>query len=142
VGESAKPAFELILSGMESAPADRPFEPDQIKRLIDLHFATRSHYSRIVNGMLGVETGTPGLPLPLLHGAQMLHRRIADAFGQAALRLALQSESIEPRGPRRSDVRSWLLAELRPGDLCLTLGAGDLTTLPDEIIAALQARDA
>ena len=97
MGESAKPAFELILSGMESAPADRPFEPDQIKRLIDLHFATRSHYSRIVNGMLGVETGTPGLPLPLLHGAQMLHRRIADAFGQAALRLALQSESIEPR---------------------------------------------
>ena len=44
--------------------------------------------------------------------------------------------------PRRSDVRTWLLAELRPGDLCLTLGAGDLTTLPDEIIAALQARGA
>ncbi|HEX4906239.1 MAG TPA: UDP-N-acetylmuramate--L-alanine ligase [Acidimicrobiales bacterium] len=44
--------------------------------------------------------------------------------------------------PRRSDVRSWLLAELRPGDLCLTLGAGDLTTLPDEIIPALQARGA
>ena len=44
--------------------------------------------------------------------------------------------------PRRSDVQTWLLSELRPGDLCLTLGAGDLTTLPDEIIAALQARDA
>jgi UDP-N-acetylmuramate--alanine ligase len=25
-------------------------------------------------------------------------------------------------------------AELRPGDLCLTLGAGDLTTLPDELL--------
>ena len=29
---------------------------------------------------------------------------------------------------------------LRPGDLCLTLGAGDLTTLPDEVQAALLAR--
>ena len=26
-------------------------------------------------------------------------------------------------------------AELRPGDLCLTLGAGDLTSLPDELLA-------
>ena len=41
--------------------------------------------------------------------------------------------------PTRRDVRAWLLAELRPGDLCLTLGAGDLTTLPDEVIAALES---
>ena len=43
--------------------------------------------------------------------------------------------------PTRRDVRTWLLAELRAGDLCLTLGAGDLTTLPDEIIEALRVRD-
>ena len=30
-------------------------------------------------------------------------------------------------------------SELRPGDLCLTLGAGDLTTLPTEVLAALDA---
>ena len=30
--------------------------------------------------------------------------------------------------PRRDDVVTYLLAELRPGDLCLTLGAGDLTS--------------
>jgi UDP-N-acetylmuramate--alanine ligase len=42
--------------------------------------------------------------------------------------------------PSRADVRTWLLAELRPGDLCLTLGAGDLTSLPDEVIEALRAR--
>jgi UDP-N-acetylmuramate--alanine ligase len=35
--------------------------------------------------------------------------------------------------PRRSDLVSYLTTELRPGDLCLTLGAGDLTSLPDEI---------
>lgn len=37
----------------------------------------------------------------------------------------------------RDDLVAFLLQELRPGDLCLTLGAGDLTTLPDELLAAL-----
>jgi UDP-N-acetylmuramate--alanine ligase len=35
--------------------------------------------------------------------------------------------------PHRADQVAWLASVLRPGDLCLTLGAGDLTTLPDEI---------
>ena len=39
--------------------------------------------------------------------------------------------------PRLDDVVSWLRAELRPGDLCLTLGAGDLTTVPDRVIEAI-----
>ena len=39
--------------------------------------------------------------------------------------------------PEREGLRRWLLSELRPGDLCLTLGAGDLTTLPDELLQAL-----
>jgi len=42
--------------------------------------------------------------------------------------------------PRREDLVAYLVGRLRPGDLCLTLGAGDLTTLPDEIQAALSAR--
>ena len=41
--------------------------------------------------------------------------------------------------PRRSDLVPHLLAELRPGDLCITLSAGDLTSLPDDLLAALQA---
>ena len=40
--------------------------------------------------------------------------------------------------PRRADLLTFLRAELRPGDLCLTLGAGDLTSLPDEVQAALR----
>jgi UDP-N-acetylmuramate--alanine ligase len=36
--------------------------------------------------------------------------------------------------PHREDLRVYLEARLRPGDLCLTLGAGDLTTLPDEML--------
>jgi UDP-N-acetylmuramate--alanine ligase len=40
--------------------------------------------------------------------------------------------------PERDGLRTWLLGVLRPGDLCLTLGAGDLTTLPDELLRALE----
>ncbi len=36
----------------------------------------------------------------------------------------------------RHELRRHLAGILRPGDLCLTLGAGDLTTLPDELLAA------
>jgi UDP-N-acetylmuramate--alanine ligase len=37
--------------------------------------------------------------------------------------------------PERADLAAYLKKALRPGDCCLTLGAGDLTTLPDELVA-------
>jgi UDP-N-acetylmuramate--alanine ligase len=39
--------------------------------------------------------------------------------------------------PHRADLLTYLGAELRPGDLCLTMGAGDLTTLPDVLVEVL-----
>jgi UDP-N-acetylmuramate--alanine ligase len=39
--------------------------------------------------------------------------------------------------PARRDLVAYLGGALRPGDLCLTLGAGDLTSLPDEVMAVL-----
>jgi len=41
--------------------------------------------------------------------------------------------------PTLDDAAAYLAGVLRPGDLCLTLGAGDVTTLPDELIARLRA---
>lgn len=38
-----------------------------------------------------------------------------------------------------ADLVPALLAELRPGDLCMTLGAGDLTTIPDAVLAGLDS---
>ncbi len=40
--------------------------------------------------------------------------------------------------PTLADVESFLVGELRAGDLCLTLGAGDLTLLPDRVLAELE----
>ncbi|MGI8937118.1 MAG: UDP-N-acetylmuramate--L-alanine ligase [Iamia sp.] len=42
--------------------------------------------------------------------------------------------------PDRGDLLARLVDELRDGDLCLTLGAGDITTLPDDLLPLL-ARD-
>ncbi len=44
--------------------------------------------------------------------------------------------------PTLDDVVSYLGTRLRPGDLCLTLGAGDLTSVPDRVIAALTSEKA
>jgi UDP-N-acetylmuramate--alanine ligase len=41
--------------------------------------------------------------------------------------------------PTRAGLVAFLRRELRPGDLCLTLGAGDLTTLPDELLGRSRA---
>jgi len=39
--------------------------------------------------------------------------------------------------PDRADLLAFLTEELGAGDLCLTLGAGDITLLPDEILARI-----
>lgn len=51
----------------------------------------------------------------------------------AAVRAAHPAAPIEWQPDRRALV-AFLRGELRPGDLCLTLGAGDLTTLADELL--------
>jgi UDP-N-acetylmuramate--alanine ligase len=38
--------------------------------------------------------------------------------------------------PGRRELVAFLRRRLRPGDLCITVGAGDLTTLPDELLAS------
>lgn len=40
----------------------------------------------------------------------------------------------------RDEVIRFLTAELRTGDLCLTLGAGDITTLPEAVMEAVRHR--
>ncbi len=56
---------------------------------------------------------------------------------------AIRGGSHPPRTvwlPHRDEVITWLVGELRPGDLCLTLGAGDLTSVPDEVQDRLRER--
>jgi UDP-N-acetylmuramate--alanine ligase len=43
--------------------------------------------------------------------------------------------------PERSDLVAFLGRELRQGDVCISMGCGDVAGLPDEVLAALEARD-
>ncbi len=42
--------------------------------------------------------------------------------------------------PRREDVVSFLAGEVGPGDVCISMGCGDIATLPEEILALRAAR--
>jgi UDP-N-acetylmuramate--alanine ligase len=44
--------------------------------------------------------------------------------------------------PRREDVVSFLAGEVGPGDVCISMGCGDIATLPEEILARRAARRA
>jgi UDP-N-acetylmuramate--alanine ligase len=66
-------------------------------------------------------------PVPGVSG-----RLVADAVRARHPELAVSY------APSRAELRQAVAGLLRPGDLCLTLGAGDLTTLPDELMAALR----
>ncbi|MEM9465856.1 MAG: UDP-N-acetylmuramate--L-alanine ligase [Actinomycetota bacterium] len=44
--------------------------------------------------------------------------------------------------PDLDEVADWLTVNLRPGDLCLTLGGGPVTNLPDQVIPRLETRGA
>jgi len=58
--------------------------------------------------------------------------------GELIVRAVRDADSVDDvrYAPTLDEVVDQLRQELRPGDLCLTLGAGDITTLPDRMIAA------
>jgi UDP-N-acetylmuramate--alanine ligase len=61
-------------------------------------------------------------PRPGVSGALIVHA-VLDAHPTARVSYL----------PGRAELAPYLRTVLRPGDLCLTLGAGDLTSLPDEL---------
>ncbi|MDH3707182.1 MAG: Mur ligase family protein, partial [Acidimicrobiia bacterium] len=59
-------------------------------------------------------------------------RLVADAIAEVLPDLPVSFAA------HRDELIEQLLGELRAGDLCLTLGAGDLSTLPDELLQRLE----
>ena len=42
--------------------------------------------------------------------------------------------------PRREDIVSFLAGEVGEGDVCISMGCGDIATLPEEVLARRLAR--
>jgi UDP-N-acetylmuramate--alanine ligase len=71
--------------------------------------------------------GAGEVPVPGVSG-----RLVADAVRAQDQRLPVAY------APTWDELRRVVASELRPGDLCLTLGAGDLTALPDALLESPQ----
>jgi UDP-N-acetylmuramate--alanine ligase len=70
--------------------------------------------------------GAGELPVPGISGKLVVDALLEASPRQRAVYL-----------PRRSDVAPFLAREVRPGDLVLTLGAGDITMVGEETLARL-----
>mgnify|MGYP002525001764 FL=1 len=72
----------------------------------------------VLTGVYGAgEPARPGIT------GELLLRAVLDAHPHASVTYL----------PRREQVPEYLSSILRPGDLCLTMGAGDLTSVADEV---------
>jgi UDP-N-acetylmuramate--alanine ligase len=118
--------------------AGRDTRPDRLVAVFQPH-----RYSRVA--ALGAEFGSSFVDADVLAVTDIYSAGEAPIPGVSGLAVVDAVREADPSRavdylPRREDLVAYLVNRLRPGDLCLTLGAGDLTTLPDELQAALVAR--
>lgn len=96
VDENGTPTFERVLAAFENDRGSEPFDPAHLRVLYRLQDASKEHFGRILDRLLESQTSEP-LPEATVRGAQMLHRRLANALAQAALRLADRPQAAERR---------------------------------------------
>jgi len=118
-GEIAPTLATARLGGFERVVA--VFQPHRYTRTAALaaDFATAFDDADVVVVTDVYSAGEP--PIPGISG-----RLVADALAAARPGAEVHYE------PGREGLRARVAALLRPGDVCVTLGAGDLTTLPDQ----------
>jgi UDP-N-acetylmuramate--alanine ligase len=102
------------------------FQPHRYSRTAEVGAAFGGAFAHADVVVLTDVYGAGEAPVPGVSG-----RLVADAVRQALPGVELHYV------PGRSDLVGTVAGLLRPGDLCLTLGAGDLTSLPDELLARL-----
>ena len=109
------------LGGFERTVA--VFQPHRYSRVASL---ADSFGGAFADADVVVVTGIYGAGEPVLPGVS--GRLIADAI--ATSRPEIEVHYLAQRG----ELARWLSANLQAGDCCLTMSAGDLTTLPDELL--------
>ena len=92
--ETSTPTFERVLAEFERAPAGKEFDADAIAMLLRLQRSARAHYAKLLDSLVSAER-PDDLPPEQVRGAQMLHRRIADALADAVLRQVPRPQLLE-----------------------------------------------
>ncbi|MEM8926510.1 MAG: UDP-N-acetylmuramate--L-alanine ligase [Actinomycetota bacterium] len=118
--------------------AGRSLGPDRLVAVFQPHRYSRTEqlWSTFADSFTGADvlvvTGiysSGEQPRPGITG-RLVADAVSDAHPEADVRYV---ETLD-------DAVALLGGELRAGDLCMTLGAGDLTTIPDRVLAALAER--
>ena len=114
-----------VLAAAKAGDWDRiiaVFQPHRYSRTADLwrdfgdSFVDADHI--VLTGIYGAgESPRPGIT------GDLLVRSVLDTHPQSSVTYL----------PGRDQVAAYLDSILRPGDLCLTMGAGDLTSIADEV---------
>jgi len=86
VDDTSTPTFERVLSAFENNGSGKPFEPSHVLVLMRLQRAALEHHAKMLDAVLAREDDVDSLPLTAVLGAQMLHRRIANALAEVVLR--------------------------------------------------------
>lgn len=101
------------------------FQPHLYSRTAELYREFGPAFSEADEAVITDVFGSREAPRPGVTGAL-----VADAI-RAATRCNVSYV------PHRSDLARFLVGRLRPGDLVVTMGAGDITLVPDELAAEL-----
>ena len=105
------------------------FQPHRYTRTSHL-WAAFAHCFEAADAVIITDIYSAGEPaIPGVSG-DLIWRAVADAHPEQDVSYVA----------RLDDAADRLFEVLRPGDLCLTLGAGDLTEVPDQVISMLAGR--
>ncbi|RPI46160.1 MAG: hypothetical protein EHM59_08225 [Betaproteobacteria bacterium] len=138
---TSTPTFERVLSVFETAAPGKPFEPADLAMLARLQRAAREHYASKLDEMLAAEHPAE-MPVALMRGAQMLHRRVANALGQAASRQIPRPQRVEDH----AQIAELALGSLRARADEIKWHAFERTTMPraswrqtNELVRAIES---
>ena len=105
------------------------FQPHRFTRTSHL-WTTFAHCFEAADEVIITDIYSAGEPaIPGVSG-ELIYRAVNEAHPDSDISYSARLE----------DAADYLVESLRPGDLCLTLGAGDLTQVPDWIIPRLSER--
>lgn len=122
---------KATLSGAREAGYDRiwvVFQPHRYSRTEALGEAFGAAFGEADRIVLMDVYSAGEAPIPGVSGKTVLDALLlSDARAQAAY------------FPHRADIEEYVVSRVRPGDLVMTMGAGDVTTIAPEIVRALEA---
>ncbi len=104
------------------------FQPHRFTRTSNL-WTTFAHCFEAADQLIITDIYSAGEPAILGVSGELIWRAVHEAHPESDVTYVARLE----------DAADELVDRLRPGDLCLTLGAGDLTQLPDRVISRLSA---